>query len=350
MLVASLITTLPAWPNLAPADPPEVLSWPESTLLIQRGDTEVAVRHLTGQQPERRFPAPWPRQYGSVAISPTGDLAVFAGVHALQAIDEAGVLRWELRHGCWSAAWCTANHESFGEYAGDADHSSADSGSAAFSPDGKLLWAHVRNYTGDEVDEQWLVLNASDGTVLARADTMTAGSFSAHFPHPNPAYMGLTIGEGDEESPVLWGRWDGQTLTVERLIEKVFLAVNPSGNHFLTTDPGQWSLYLYRSADGTRLQQLDAEATAPTETSDERARWDYQAAFPWDDAAVVGTEGPAVTSRHWLVDLAATTVRGPIIYPFPVAGPARSAGAGTWYTASQDATAIHLWKLDASGE
>ncbi|WP_091061389.1 hypothetical protein [Micromonospora humi] len=90
-------------------------------------------------------------------------------------------------------------------------HGHADIGSAAFSSDGKLLWAHVRNRPGHDVEEEWLILDPADGAVLTRADTMTVGSSSLHFPHPNPAYMGLTVAEGEENSPVLWATGTART-------------------------------------------------------------------------------------------------------------------------------------------
>jgi hypothetical protein len=291
MTFARLVATVAASLDPASADPPQVLHWPGRRLLVQRGDTELAVRDLDGEGTEVRFPAPWPRRYGSVAVSPSGDVAVFAGVHALRAVDSTGAVRWEIRHGCWSAAVCTEAHASFSEYADDYRHGHADSGSAAFSSDGKLLWAHIRNYAGRDMEEEWLILDPADGTVLTRAATMTVGSRSFHFPHPNPAYMGLTVGEGDEDSPVLWGHWDGTRLTVHRFVEEVFLAVSPSGEHFLTTDPGQWALYLHRAEDGMELRRLNAEEAVPSPSSeDDRVCWDYEAAFPYDDTAVVGTE------------------------------------------------------------
>jgi hypothetical protein len=314
---------------------------------VQRGDTELAVRDLNGEGTEVRFPAPWPRRYGSTAVSPTGDLAVFAGVHALRAVDSTGAVRWEIRHGCWSEVVCTEAHSSFSEYADDYHHRNADSGSATFSSDGKLLWAHIRSWADRDVKEEWLILDAADGTVLAQAETMTVGSGSAHFPHPNPAYMGLTVGEGEENSPVLWGRWDGANLTVQRFVEEVLLAVSPSGEYFLTTDLGQWDLYLHRAEDGTELRQLSAEEAVPPPSSeaDDRVCWDYEAAFPYDDTAVVGTEYYTEEPRHWLVDPRTMTLRGRIAYPFPVAGSPRSAGPGAWYTVSKDQATLHLWSL-----
>ncbi|HTJ37779.1 MAG TPA: hypothetical protein VL738_31485 [Dactylosporangium sp.] len=331
----------------ASADAPQVLHWPGHSLLLQRGDTELAVRDLSGEGTEVRFPVPWPRGYGSVTVSPTGDVAVFAGVHALRAVDSTGAVRWEIRHGCWSAAVCTEAHASFAEYADDYYHGHADVGSAAFSSDGKLLWAHIRDRVGGEVKEEWLIIDPADGTVLTRAATLTVGSGSLHFPHPNPAYMGLTVGEGEEDSPVLWGHWDGVNLTVQRFVEEVLLAVSPSGEHFLTTDLGQWTLYLHRAEDGMELRHLDAAEAVPSASSDDdRARWDYEAAaFPYDDTAVVGTEDYVENPRHWLADARTMALRGQVAYPFPVSGPPRSAGQGVWYTISKDRTTLHLWSL-----
>ncbi|MGW5686586.1 hypothetical protein [Nonomuraea sp. NPDC003754] len=344
---ARLVATATGPLDPASADAPQVLHWPGRRLLVQRGDTELAVRDLDGDETEVRFPAPWPRRYGSVAVSPTDDLAVFAGVHALRAVDPTGAVRWEIRHGCWSAAACIKTHASFSEYADDYHHGHADSGSAAFSSDGQLLWAHIRNRAGRDAKEEWLIVDPADGMVLTRAETMTVGSGSAHFPHPNPAYMGLTVGEGEENSPVLWGHWDGARLAVQRFLEEVLLCVSPSGEYFLTTDLGQWALYLHRAEDGMELRHLDAEeaVTPPSNEDDDRARWDYEAAFPYDDTAVVGTEYYAEVPRHWLVDPRTMTLRGRIAYPFSVSGSPRSAGQGAWYTVSKDQTTLHLWNL-----
>ncbi|GAA4606967.1 hypothetical protein GCM10023107_79070 [Actinoplanes octamycinicus] len=310
------------------------------SLLIQRGDTELAAADLAGRWPPRQFPAPWPRLFGTVAVSPAGDLAVFAGVHALRAVDAGGGLRWELRHGCWSAAACDLAHVSFAEYAGDTGHVYAGRGSVAFSPDGRRLWAHVRSGAHDE---QWLVVDPADGTVLARAATGTAGSASAPVPHPDPAFMGLTV---DEEPPSLWGHVDGGELRVRRFDAGVLLAATPSGAHLLATDAGQGTLTLHRAADGLPVGRLRADAAVPALPGEDQVCWDVEAAAPWDDAAVAGTEDFTGPVRHWLVALPAMTVRGRIDYPFPVAGPARPATPGRWWTLAPDGAAVHVWTLD----
>lgn len=334
MINAGLVATLPTSTDAVP--------YVVNHRLLQRGDTAVRVRDLRSGV-ETRFPAPWPRDFGTLTLSPDGDVMVFAGVHALRAVDTTGAVRWELQHGCWSAAECAEDHTSYSEYADDHYHSHADKGSVAYAADGKTLWAHVRNRPGAEAEEEWLVLDPADATVLARYATGTIGS-SFHTPHPDPAYMGLTVGEGDEDSPAFWGHWDGENLAVHRLDEEVLLAASPSGDRLLATDPGQWSLYLRSTADATELGRLDADDAVPSLDGD-RVCWDYEAAFPFDDTAVVGTEGDYPEPRHWCLDPTTMSVRAQVAYPFPIAGPPRPAGPGQWLTSSADGTAIHVWTL-----
>ncbi|MFJ8200164.1 hypothetical protein [Streptomyces sp. NPDC096152] len=359
-IAARLVSTVTAPLDRASAEAPQVLHWPGRRLLVQRGDTEVVAVDLDvpseGRAAEVRFLAPWPRRFGTVAVSPKLDTAVFAGVHAVRSVEANGATRWEVRHGCWSAG-CSVTHHSFDEYADDEEHFYADGGSVAVSADGGLVWTHVLGPRGSDSGtedgrERWMILDATDGRILGRVDTLTVASGSEHTPHPDPTQMGLSIGEGEEGSPVLWGRWDGQRLNVEQIgIERILLAVSPSGRYVLSVPLGQWSLSLHRVEDGSLLRELDAEDTVPAHpgsTGEDRVYWDYEAAFVDEDTVVAGTsecDARHGTARHWLVDARGMTLRGEIRYPFPVSGPARSAGDGTWYTVSGNGTSVHLWQL-----
>ncbi|MGW0288322.1 hypothetical protein ACWDXT_35350, partial [Streptomyces sp. NPDC003236] len=84
-LVATLTAPLDRDRDAAYA--PSVLRWPDRRLLIQRGDFEaVAVDLDDPSAPQTRFPAPWPRRFGTFTVAPGGDLAVFAGVHSVRAV------------------------------------------------------------------------------------------------------------------------------------------------------------------------------------------------------------------------------------------------------------------------
>lgn len=208
-----------------------------------------------------RFPAPWPRRRGTWEVSPDASVAVFAGVHAVRAVEPSGATRWELRHGCWHGA-CQEMHESYDEYASRQDHRYPDRGSVGFSADGRLVWAHVRGPlpegepTPDTVDE-WLVLDADNGHVLARVNAETAAAGSFHLPHPtDPHQMGLTIGEGQDGTLLRLGRWNGQRLDVTYVEgDLCLLSVSPSGEQLMTISHDQDSLSL-RDSDGLLLELL----------------------------------------------------------------------------------------------
>lgn len=312
---ARLVTTLAApWAFSGADAAPRLESWPTSRLLVQQGDTELIVRKLTPRAPISpvRFPAPWPRRFGSCAVSPAADLAVFAGPHALRAVDRSGNVCWELRHRCWAGC---AGHTDFTEYADDRDHRYTGSGSTGFSADGKIVWAHVRGPLAGEAPEhdrgeEWLVIDAGDGTVPARTQTRTAAAGSVHVPHPDPGQMGLTIGEGQDGSPLRWGRWDGHTLTVDSFDDedRVLLAVSPSGDRLLivthdqapsTTATGCGPVA--RSSHGARQRKGSRPGPAGGKRSDwghRVQRWLTQSIVAIERADQLGTATRAQALRY----------------------------------------------------
>ena len=359
MTLARLVTTIAAPLDSVSADAPHVLHWPGRRLLIQRSDTELVTLDLqmpgSASMPEVRFPAPWPRRFGSATVSPEQDGAVFAGVHGVRLVEASGATRWEVEHGCWSWS-CASARLTIDEYLNDDGHAHSDGGSAAFSSDGLLVWAHVLGPLSNEPDtepedELWVVLDAGSGSILGHAKTTTTASSSEHTPHPDPAQMGLSVAEGEEGSPALWGRWTGNELTVNHLgIERILLDVSPTGRYLLTVPVGQWSLALH-GEDGAVQAKLDAAGNLPEHPMNAdsgRVYWDYEAAFIDEVTIVAGTsecDARYGAVRHWIVNATDMTLHDEVTYPFPVWGPARSAGGGIWYTISKDKTAIYLWQL-----
>lgn len=360
---ARLTATIAAPLGLSSADAPKVLHWPGRRLLVQRGDTELVTLDLSvageGPTPEVRFPAPWPRQFGTATVSPHQNAAVFAGVHEVRLVETTGATRWRVPHGCWAGLCSSPTDSGSPQHVDNTAHAHADSGSAAFSSDGEFLWAHIIGPLGDapnpdvdEASELWVILDARSGRLLGRAETMTTASSSEHTPHPDPTQMGLSVGEGEEGSPLLWGRWNGQEMTTHRLgIERILLDVSPAGRRLLTVPVGQWSLALFDAQNGSTLRKLDAAGTVPNHplsTGNSRVYWDYEGAFVDEDTIIAGTsecDASYGSVRHWVINADQMALSAEVDYPFPAWGPARSAGAGTWYTVSKDGATVHLWSL-----
>jgi hypothetical protein len=337
-------------------------------MLAQQSDDALAVCALDDAYRVRpgtevRFPAPWPRRRASWDLAPDAGLAVFAGVHALQAVGPSGAVRWEVRHGCWEHT-CAQMHQSCDEYADRADHRYPRHGSVGFSADGRLVWAHVRSPLAEgELDrhvvEEWLVLDAADGRVLARAnaDTVSEGSF--HVPHPvDPGQMGLSIGEGQDGSPVRWGHWDGQQLAVDYVDDDVVvLSMSPSGRYLMTVSHDQAVLAVRRTygVPGPGIVELGCESGIPrhpgTGPGDDEPghHWEWAGGF-LDETTVIGateeSSSERGTGRHWLIDVQGARPVTWAAYPFAVSCRPAALGDGAWSTLSESGDALQVWALE----
>ncbi|MFI1715775.1 hypothetical protein [Streptomyces litmocidini] len=365
---ARLRATVPALLSSPDAGPPEIAGLPGRRILVQGSDEEVVARPLDDAfaavpGTEVRFPAPWPRRRGTWEVAPDASLAVFAGVHAVRAVEPSGATRWEVRHGCWYGA-CREMHESYEEYAEERDHRYPDGGSVGFSADGKLVWAHVRGPLpegglGPDAVDEWLVIDAVDGRVLARGDAGAAAAGSEHLPHPtDPGRMGLGIGEGQDGAPLRLGRWDGERLDVTYVEgDLCLLDVSPSGERIMTVSHDQDALSV-RDFDGRPVEGLewDAESVLPPHpdapSNDEDAEDEAPACWDWAGGFVDGTTlvVSSVESddewgevRHWLLDTTGTHGLRRIAYPSPPSGQPTALGHGAWATPSESGDALHVW-------
>ncbi|WP_225799101.1 hypothetical protein [Streptomyces sp. NK15101] len=362
---ARLRATVPALVSAPQAGPPEIAGPPGRRMLVQASDEEVVAQPLDEAfaavpAARVRFPAPWPRRRGTWEVAPDASLAVFAGVHAVRAVEPSGATRWEVRHGCWYGA-CREMHESYEDYAEARDHRYPDGGSVGFSADGKLVWAHVRGPLpegglGPDTVDEWLVIDAGDGRVLARGDAGAAAAGSLHLPHPtDPRRMGLGIGEGQDGAPLRLGSWDGERLDVTYVEgDLCLLGVSPSGERLMTVSHDQDALSV-RDFGGLPLEGLewDAESVlpphpdAPSGEEDEApVCWDWAGGFVDETTLVVSTvesDDEWGEGRHWLLDTTGRHGLRPIAYPSPPSGPPAALGDGAWATASEAGDAVHVW-------
>jgi hypothetical protein len=364
-VAARLVATLTAPLSSPEAQAPELARSGGRNVLLQRGDRGVLRVALddsygldTSEEATVRIPAPWPQRRGTWAVAPDGSLAVFAGVHAVRAVEPSGAVRWEIRHGCWEGA-CREMHQTYEEYADRPDHKYPEGGSAAFSSDGRLVWAHVRGplpegELDDEAVDEWLVVSADDGRVLARVDARAAAAGSDHLAHPDPWQMGLSIGEGQDGAPLRWGRWDGRTLTVDYFDgqDLLLIGMSSSGERFMTVDHDQAMLAVHDTADGSVVAVWDVRSDVPSHPDAEPGNdelwpgWDWAGGFLDDTTLIAGTvesDEEWGAGRHWLLSTGRRTPEQ-ITYPFPVTSAPNALADGTWYTyAAFDHKVMYIW-------
>ncbi|GLZ81721.1 hypothetical protein Afil01_65280 [Actinorhabdospora filicis] len=293
---------------------------------------------LAGDAPAFEIAPPWPdRHVHDVALSPAGDRVAVAGTHALRVTSTSGEPLWELPHACW--ARCGERHAS-ADYADDSRHRYPDGGSAAFSPDGALLWAHVRADGGEE----WLVLDAATGDVLARHALDTYAHGSHHLSLPDGSML-LCVGEGQDGVPVYFGAYRDGLVAREVSVDRVPLDVSPSGTLVMTVAHYEESLSVHRPGEAEPLMECLAEDHFPSGGED-RAQWRYVGGFLSEDTVISsGNEddvelGP---DRHRLVDTESGAVTE-VAYDREVTGRPVPLGDGLWATGVAAGTAV--WRLD----
>ncbi|MGF1424975.1 hypothetical protein ACQRUO_00510, partial [Kitasatospora sp. LaBMicrA B282] len=191
---------------------------------------------------------------------------------------------------------------------------------------------------------------------LARVAARAASAGSEHHPHPDPRQMGLSIGEGQDGSPLRWGRWDGQAVTVDPYGDQdlVLLAVSPSGDRLLTVSHDQERLAVHEVGDGSVITELDAAARLPRhpgaapDNDEALPYWDWAGGFLDEQTVITGSlesDEEWGAGRHWLLDTGAGSGAVPelVAYPFPVPGLPTAIGDGTWYTAADAGHTLHVW-------
>lgn len=364
---AQLVAVVPAMVQSEDASAPAILGRPGHQVLVQRTDDELVVCPVGDSFQVRaddaiRFPAPWPHQRhrGSWAVAPDLTMAAFAGVHALRAVDDSGTTRWEIRHSCWEGS-CLEVHQSYEDYADRPDHRYPKSGSAAFSADGELVWAHVpepvRNLGSSRGDagsgEEWLVIRARDGQILTRVDAEAAAEGSDHLPHPTDAsQMGLSIGQGQDGPLTRWGRWDGTSLDVKYIEDDMVpFVVSPSGGWVMSVSHDQATLSIRRTYGALRPDSLNLDCVSVD--GNPSATWNWAGGFLNETNIIASSarSGPWLgETGHWLVDNLGRSLPARIDYPFQVTGRPTAIGGNHWYTVPEASDALQIWTVPFSGD
>ncbi|MEU6877142.1 hypothetical protein [Streptomyces sp. NPDC046712] len=302
---------------------------------------------LAGERaPRAVFPLPWPGWgHGVHSVSPDGTFAVFSGQRSVRAVDAGGATRWEYRHGCW-------DQEIGHEHTGDERQicPGIESGSCRISDDGRFVWAHVVEGEDEEWQELWVVLDAADGTELARLplDSVTSGSH--HLSHPDGVHMALDIGMGQDGILLHWGRWDGDKLTtwdLNETMDRILMDVHPEHPGFLTVEHYGHDIQLHDLA-GTVVAEV--EPPQPRDDEEDPLGWDWACGFVDATTVIASTmeygDDPE-DHKHWLLDAHTLEIRGTVDYPTgPVDGFARPLGDGTWLTYDQESGTLSRWGLN----
>ncbi|SEG97870.1 hypothetical protein SAMN02982929_06914 [Saccharopolyspora kobensis] len=150
---------------------------------------------------------------GPSAVHPDLQQVAVCGADRISLVGSAGEIRWEVAHPSWTPP---------------------GSGSCAFSADGDRLWAVVPADTDD--GDEWWVLDAATGGVLARVPLGCGSVGSASVRHPGGEHIAVDL-NGEYGGWIGWGRWrdGGADVVVHESPHGVLADVHPRGDRCLTT-------------------------------------------------------------------------------------------------------------------
>ena len=270
---------------------------------------------------EFETPAGWLSTHG---VSPTRDRAALSCRDRVTLVEADGSVLWSVRHPEWGR--------------GD-----SESGSCAFSLDGRLVWATVPS---DDGPDRWWVIDAASGEVLGgtQLGCYAAGSHVIH--HLGGEWVGLSVGEGQDGSEIYWARWD-HGVDIARLDDRtrVLAAVNPDGESYLATPHDTSPVTVHAFPHGDVLARLDSDQL----TGD--CWFDFDGCYVDSRRLLVKVINGAddITTTH-VADAASLTGLEPVEYDDPgVEAPDMSlfaGGDGTWLTIRWPEPILTRWRLD----
>jgi hypothetical protein len=171
--------------------------------------------------------------------------------------------------------------------------------SCAFSLDGGIVWVYRPDgMAGRRASDQWVVLDAGSGTVIAHADLPTVGHGGEHFRHRGGRDILLDVGEGQDGTTVFRGVVDddGALEVSEFSWNRCLIDFAPGGDRFMTVDHDQSDVAFHTYPDGEVTLRLSVEAFggAPSE-----AYLEWSGGYLDSDTAIVTLAGETDDEQDW---------------------------------------------------
>ncbi|MFF4418385.1 hypothetical protein ACFYY8_38150 [Streptosporangium sp. NPDC001559] len=204
------------------------------------------------------------------------------------------------------------------------------------SLDDRRAWIYRPDaMAGRDLPDQWVVLDAESGAVVAQADLETSGHGGWQFRHPTDEYVLLDIGEGQDGSIIYLATVSNGHLAPVRYpwADRVLIDLSPDGKQFMTVDHGQADVafHSYPSGEVTGTLQVEDFGQDPDE-----AVLEWSGGYLDLDTVVVALMGEDEDGeewfRHYRVNVPTGRVEAELLSNARHADDLQLLGDGTWLT------------------
>ncbi|MFC0552741.1 hypothetical protein ACFFHJ_17785 [Planotetraspora thailandica] len=186
--------------------------------------------------------------------------------------------------------------------------------SCTLSLDDRVAWVYRPDgMAGRNRPDQWVILDAQTGGLIAQADLETFGHGGLHYRHPAGEHLLLDVGEGQDGLTIFRGALDGSRLDLVRYPwnDRSLIALTPGGDHFMTVHHEQTDVAFHTYPDGDVTLELSLESFG---YDLEEAGVEYSGGYLTPDTAIVAiageTEDEEEWFRHYSVDLRSGQIEG----------------------------------------
>ncbi|MED7952078.1 hypothetical protein [Streptomyces sp. BE303] len=152
----------------------------------------------------------------------------------------------------WRSAFGPPSDRRFGHWSG-----------CALSADGRAVWVYRPDVmAGRDRPDQWVVLDAGTGALVARADLSTVGQGGRQLSHRTSGQVLLNVGEGQDGSVVYRGSLTEGRMDLVRYPwdDRCLIDLSPDGRRFLTVHHDQTDLAVHTYPDGEVAFTLTVDA------------------------------------------------------------------------------------------
>ncbi|MFC7713504.1 hypothetical protein [Nonomuraea recticatena] len=204
------------------------------------------------------------------------------------------------------------------------------------SLDGRTVWIYRPDaMAGRDLLDQWVVLDAESGVVMAQSDLETSGHGGQQYLHPTDEHVLLDIGEGQDGSIIYRATVvDGQLAPVRYpWVDRVLIDLAPDGQQFMTVDHGQADVAFHGYPAGEVTAALRAEDFGH---DPDEVFLEWSGGYLDLEVAVVTLVGEDEDGeewfRHYRINVPAGRVEAELVSNAEHAYDLQLPGDGTWLT------------------
>lgn len=262
------------------------------------------------------------------AVAPDLSRLVYATSHSVICIDQKGDAQWRYELEPRSTQYYVRRPD------------------CVFSLDGTWIWVYRPDAINDRGPDTMVILRASTGEMVARAELDSVGEGGQLALHRDGRHILLGVGEGQDGAKLYLAALSADLNSIKLYCygweDRVLIDISPDGSRFMTMDHGRDDVAFHAFPSGDVALRLPTEAF---DDEDQEPLVGYTGGFLNSDTAVVTLAGETDDEewhRHYRIDLRTGQSRGRFEAHSRDSYDFEPLGDNTWIVSDADGKPVRL--------